>query len=193
MVSVKKEAKVKIEKEEKNNKDKIKKKSESHKNRGLDFESKIEKRLEKLRKEGKIIAQKIPTDFTVIRRGTKIVSAFPKRKSGIDFFGSYEGYFLGIEAKQTQNKTSFPIRANIHDHQIKLLDELYENGSLTYYLINFKTLDRAFLVHSKLINLKIQDDVKSLKLEWFENNGKEFNSKEMSFDQFISLEDIKKD
>ena len=184
MPKIKGETKVKDKKE-------VKKKSTSHQNRGLDFESKIETRLEKLRKEGKIIAQKIPTDFTVIRRGAKIISAFPKRKSGIDFFGSYSGYFLGIEAKQTQNKTSFPIKANIHDHQIKLLDELYENGSLTYYLINFKILDRAFLVHSKLINLKIQEGIKSLKVEWFENNGREFDSKKMNFDKYIYLSDIK--
>ncbi|MDU5206296.1 MAG: Holliday junction resolvase RecU [Clostridioides difficile] len=184
MSRIKKETKV----EDKKN---VNKKSKSHVNRGLDFESKIEKRLDKLRKEGKIIAQKIPTDFTVIRRGAKIVSAFPKRKSGIDFYGSYEGYFLGIEAKQTQNKTSFPIRANIHDHQIKLIDDLYENGSLVYYLINFKTLNRAFLVHGRLINLKIQEGIKSLKVEWFENNGREFDSKKMDFDKYIHLNDIK--
>ncbi len=173
------------------NEDKIKdkKKSTSHQNRGMNFESKITKRLQKLRKEGELIAFKIPTEWTVIRKGAKIVSAFTRNKSTIDYFGSYKGYFIGLEAKETQNK-SFPFR-NIHDHQIKVLDELYDNGALTYYLIHFKTLGKMYLVHSKLINLKIQEGIKSLKYEWFDSNGREFDSKKMDFDKYIYLEDIK--
>lgn len=167
----------------------IKKKSESHRNRGMNFEAKITKRLQKLRKEGELIAFKIPTEWTVIRKGRKIVSAFTRDKSTIDYFGSYKGHFIGLEAKETQNK-SFPFR-NIHDHQIKILDELYDNGALTYYIIHFKTLNKMYLIHSKLINLKIQEGVKSLKCEWFDNNGREFDSRKMNFDEYIYLSDIK--
>lgn len=184
MPKVKKETKIEDKKS-------LRKKSKSHANRGLGFESKINKRLEKLRKEGKLIGFKIPTDWTVIRKGSRIVSAFTRDKSTIDYFGSYQGYFCGIEAKESHNKTSFPIRANIHDHQIKILDELYDNRSLTYYLISFKTLNKMFLVHSKEINTQIQAGVKSLKLEWFVEHGREFNPKEMNFDDYIYLEDIK--
>lgn len=184
MPKVKKETKVNKEKKE------TKKKS-STANRGMKWESMIEKRLEKLKKQGDIIGDKIPTDFCIVRKFGKITSAFPRKKSTVDFVISFKGRFLAIEAKSTDKKTSFPMD-NIKEHQVKYLDLLYDNNSLTYYAIYFKKLDRAFLVHSKLINLKIQEEIKSLKLEWFENNGHEFDSKEMNFDEYIYLEDIKK-
>lgn len=136
----------------------IKKKTNSkdgHRNRGLKWEKVINNKLLEYRKQGLCFIQKIPTEFTIIRNGPKIISAFPKKQTeSVDFIGAKQFLPVALEAKETKNKTSFPIK-NIEPHQIKFLDEWCNKQGVGYYFIRFNTLERIFLVNAITLNKEI--------------------------------------
>lgn len=150
-------------------------------NRGMDLESKLNKVIKQYIDKGVATIYKIPTEFTVIRNGTKIVSAFPKQKAIVDYLGGYRGRAIAIEAKRTTNKTSFPF-SNIADHQWDFFKKWHGLG---YYVIWFKTLSRVFLVDSRIMqDAKDGLDRKSVTLKWFEENAIEMDSS-MDFIKYI--------
>ena len=119
---------------------------------------------------------KIPTDWVVLRRGAKIVSAFPKAKSEcLDYLGILKnGRCISFEAKSTTNKTSFPL-SQIKDYQFELHKEIRKYTKEVFYIIRFKELGRYFLVTSDEIDKFIQEnDRKSIPIGMFGVNiGKE--------------------
>ena len=166
---------------------------DGHKNRGLKFEKIINDKLLEYRKQNKAFIQKIPTEFCIIRAGAKVVSAFPKKQTeSVDFLGSIKFLPVALEAKETQNKTSFPL-SNIEPHQIKFFQNWCNKQGVGYYLIRFSTLNRIFLVDALVLDNEIknrklkkvqENGDKSLKLEWLENNSIEIN-KDLDFLQYI--------
>lgn len=113
---------------------------------------------------------KLPTDWVVIRKGKNIVTAYPKKKSTIDFMGSYKGDAIAIETKSTDNKTSFPF-SNIADHQWEFFQQ-WTTQAKGYYIIWFKVLDKMYLIKAEdMQNAKDTLDRKSVPLDWFIENG----------------------
>lgn len=117
---------------------------------------------------------KVPTSFTIIRKGKQIVSAFPKKKSTIDFMGSYKGQAIAIETKSTNTTSSFPF-SNIAEHQWEFFD-FWNNDSLGYYIVWFKELNEMFLVDAKVMQVA-RDTLgrKSAPYDWFVENGIEID------------------
>lgn len=169
------------------------KSKDGHKNRGMKWEKIVNDKLLEYREQGLCFIQKIPTEFTIIRAGAKVVSAFPKKQTeSVDFLGAKQFLPIAIEAKDTINKTSFPLK-NIEPHQIKFLDEWCGKQGVGYYLIRFATLERIFLIDAIILNKEIHNREsketqdrgdKSLTLDWFEKNGIEID-KDMNFLEYI--------
>jgi recombination protein U len=157
---------------------------ESHSNRGMDLEKKLNNVINQYLKDGIATIYKVPTDWTVIRKGKNIVSAFPKQKSIVDYIGAYKGKSIAIEAKRTNNKTSFPFD-NIKDHQWVFFEKWQGLG---YYIVWFKELNRVFLVESSdMQNARDTLDRKSAPFSWFEENCIEIN-KDMDFIKYVKGE-----
>lgn len=166
---------------------------DGHRNRGLKWEKIINNKLLEYREQGLCFIQKIPTEFTIIRNGAKIVSAFPKKQTeSVDFLGAKQFLPVALEAKETKNKTSFPIK-NIEPHQIKFLDDWCNKQGVGYYFVRFTTLERIFLVDAITLNKEIHSREskenqergnKSLTLEWFEQNGIEIGQ-DLDFLKYI--------
>ena len=113
---------------------------------------------------------KLPTDWVVIRKGKNIVTAYPKKKSTIDFMGSYKGQAVAIETKSTDNKTSFPF-SNIAEHQWDFFKK-WTTQAKGYYIVWFKELDEMYLVDAiTMQNAKDTLDRKSAPHDWFVENG----------------------
>jgi len=160
---------------------------DSHKNRGLDFEKIISDKCLEYMKSKRAYILKFPTEWSVIRKGKIIVSAFPKKKSICDFLGVLaNGQAIAIEAKQISSSlTSFPF-SNIHDHQFIFFKDYINCGGLGYYLIYWKTLDECYLVTSE----KIQDakdnlERKSIPIDWFHNTDNCIEVKDFEFLNYI--------
>lgn len=93
-------------------------------------------------KDKKALILKIPVPIEITSRG-----AVPK-PSTVDFAGILDGgRFIAFDAKETQNKTSFPL-SNIHLHQLDYLLRIEALGGIAFFLIHFTEVDadEAFMV-----------------------------------------------
>lgn len=146
-----------------------KKKKVSYANRGMKLEKIITDKCNEYIKNDIAYIYKIPTNWNVIRKGKNIVSAFPKKKSIIDFMGTYQGRAIGIEAKSTTNETSFPF-SNIAEHQWDFFEKWCTQAK-GYYIVWFKKINKMFLVNAgDMQNAKDTLDRKSAPLDWFVDN-----------------------
>jgi len=144
----------------------------------MKLEKIIENKCKEYIEDGIAYIYKLPTDWVVIRKGKNIVSAFPKKKSIIDFMGTYgEGKAIAIETKSTNNKTSLPF-SNIADHQwdfFKSWTQIAEG----YYIVWFKSIDKMYLVQAEdMQNAKDTLDRKSAPLVWFKENAVELKDED---------------
>lgn len=124
-------------------------KSIAHANRGQGLETLIEYANQQYAAKGIAQIQKVPTPWKVIRKGKQIVSAFPEKKSTVDFIGDYKGRSVCFEAKSTENKTLFPL-ANFEEHQIEFMRKW---TGIKFAVIEFKhTRQIFFLEAARLLN-----------------------------------------
>ena len=124
-----------------------------HKNRGMNFEAMINETNEFYLSNNVAIIHKKPIPIQIVkvdypsRSGAVIKEAYYKVPSTTDYNGLYKGYYIDFEAKETQNKTSFPL-SNIHSHQIDHLRSIEDHGGISFVLIYFKVLDEIYLLES---------------------------------------------
>lgn len=141
----------------------------SSKNRGLFLEDLInEANLYYLKNDLAIIYKK-PTPIKVIKMNSKkeIIKGVFLTPSTTDYNGIYKEKYIDFEAKETLNKTSFPLN-NLKSHQKDHLIRVYKHGAISFLIIYFKTLDRFFIYNTKyLLNLKS----KNISLKELEKNG----------------------
>ncbi len=144
----------------------------------MKLEKIIENKCKEYIEDGIAYIYKLPTDWVVIRKGKNIVSAFPKKKSTIDFMGTYgEGKAIAIETKSTNSRTSLPF-SNIAEHQwdfFKSWTQIAEG----YYIVWFKSIDKMYLVQAEdMQNAKDTLDRKSAPLVWFKENAVELKDED---------------
>jgi recombination protein U len=89
-------------------------------NKGRAFEEDIIAACKFYRQEGAAIIQKVATPWTVIRKGSRIVNAFPSGPSTVDFMGDFKGSSIAFEAKSTRNRTNIPLSL-FESHQMAFL------------------------------------------------------------------------
>ena len=94
-----------------------------------------------------------------------------KTPSTPDYNGVYRGKYIDFEAKETKNKTSFPLFM-IHPHQIKHLKKVVFHGGIGFFIIRFNYHNETYLVDSKLLIDKIENiDKSSIPYSWFQSHG----------------------
>lgn len=129
------------------------------------------------------VIHKKPTPIQVVkvdypkRSAAVINEAYYRHSSTTDFNGIYRGKYIDFEAKETQNKLSFPLK-NFHEHQIVHMEKCQKLGGLTFVLIRFSSLNRVFLLESSHLsqfwnNQDKNDTRKSIPLNYIEKYGYE--------------------
>jgi len=119
--------------------------------RGMSFESQIVKANEYYLASGTAVIHKKPTPVQIVkvdypdRSAAKITEAYFKTPSTTDFNGVYDGIYVDFEAKETTNKTSFPL-VNIHPHQAKHIFAVEKQGGFAFLLVKFSKLDEIYLL-----------------------------------------------
>ena len=154
---------------------------------GANFEEKLQKVFDELRKEGVCYISKIPTEFTILRRGAKIVSAFPKAQSRfLDYVGIVNGKFITIEAKTCgSSKTSYPL-SGFKEYQLPLLKEFLDYGAMGYVIIQMRELDKIFLIEGyKFLETVKGLNRKSIPIELLEEIGIEIGEDLQGLKTFI--------
>lgn len=162
-----------------NKKANFKKAKTNHSNRGMSFENIINETNEYYLMHDIAIIHKKPIPIQIVkvdypsRSGAVIKEAYYKVPSTTDYNGIYKGKYIDFEAKETANKTSFPL-SNIHLHQIKHLESTYKHGGISFLLIYFKSLDKIYLLESKYLveyYLRSKEGRKSIKFSEIAENG----------------------
>lgn len=117
----------------------------SYANRGKAFEKLIERANSQYASKGMAIVQKVPTPWIVIRKGSKIISAYPEEKSTVDFMGVANGKAIAFDAKSTREVTRFPL-SNIEQHQMDFLKAIDQQGGRAFFLIEYATKRETYVI-----------------------------------------------
>ena len=119
--------------------------------------------------ENVAVIHKKPTPIQVVkvdypkREAAKITEAYYRRSSTTDYNGVYKGHYLDFEAKETKNKTSFPLN-NFHEHQIEHMKKSTEHGGICFTILRFSTLDLLYFIRF--------DFLYKWWMQQFESNGR---------------------
>ena len=121
------------------------------------------------------VIHKKPTPIQIVKMdytgGARIVDAYFKSPSTTDYNGIYKGKYIDFEAKETQNKTSFPFH-NIGEHQIKHLDAVLKQGAIAFVIISFTKLDEIYFLDAKyVIDYYHNSDRKSIPYSFIQEKG----------------------
>ena len=149
----------------------------SYDNRGMILESELNDSNEYYREIDKAFIYKKPTPIKITkvdypsRNKAIIKEAFFTTPSTTDYNGLYKGKYIDFEAKETKSKTSFSIN-NIHQHQIKHLKKIDENGGISFLIVRFTTLEETYLLPTKFFIEFIQKEKrKSIPLAFFKKKA----------------------
>jgi len=121
----------------------------SIKNRGMQFESLIDKSNEYYLEHGLAVIHKKPIPIQIVkvdypsRKAAKITEAYYKTPSTTDYNGLYKGHYIDFDVKESRNKTSFPLN-NIHTHQYTHLKHIHAHKGIAFLLIYIHAEDTFF-------------------------------------------------
>ena len=144
-------------------------------NRGMNLENDINISNEYYTDNGIALITKRPTPINIVKvdysRGARITDAYFEKQSTTDYNGVYKGKYLDFEAKNTKNKTSFPL-SNIEDHQILHLKRVIEQGGIAFFIIQFQLLNEVYLLDASfVIHFYEKGERKSIPYEIFKSDG----------------------
>lgn len=142
-----------------------------HANRGMNFEAEINESNNFYANNDIAYIYKKPTPIKVVRVNTVnnnfqkrhvISEAYYEQASTTDYNGIYKGRYIDFEAKQVKYKT-FNIGANLKDHQVEHLKNVYNHGAIAFLLVDFTATDEVYLLPiQKLIDFLAFEKNKSI-------------------------------
>jgi recombination protein U len=128
----------------------------SFSNRGMTLEEDINSTNQYYLEMDLAVIHKKPTPVQIVkvnypkRSAAVITEAYFKQASTTDYNGLYRNRYVDFEAKETKNKTSFPL-ANIHDHQIKHMESIVKHGGICFMIIRFSLHNETYFLEAKEI------------------------------------------
>ena len=149
-------------------------KTTTYANRGMTLENDINQ-TNKYYKDNLIaLVYKKPTPIQIVKveyPKNIIKEAYFNEPSTLDYTGIYKSTYLEFDAKETTNKTSFPIQ-NIHKHQLEHIKNVIHYGGLAYLIVRFTSLNETYLLTGEsLIDFLNTNTRTSIPLEYFKQKG----------------------
>ncbi|MBT2582076.1 Holliday junction resolvase RecU [Planococcus sp. ISL-109] len=128
-----------------------KKKDVSFSNRGKTLEDELNETNTYYLQRGLAVIHKKPVPVQIVRveypsRSAAVIrEAYFQAPSTTDYNGLWQGRYIDFEAKETEIRTSFPLK-NIHEHQVHHMADILQHGGLAFLIIRFSSLDRYFVL-----------------------------------------------
>ncbi|XKU95935.1 Holliday junction resolvase RecU [Lactobacillus acidophilus] len=158
------------------------KKGVNFSDRGMTLEQQINESNKYYLTEEIAVVHKKPTPIQIVkvdypkRSKAVIREAYFRQASTTDYNGVYKGYYLDFEAKETKNKTNFPLK-NFHEHQIFHLAECLKQQGICFTIIRFASLERYFVTPASfVINAWRKAEKSSMTLKEIESHSYEIKS-----------------
>ena len=149
------------------------KKNISHKNRGMKLENLINLSNEYYINNDIAIIYKKPTPILVCNvdyKKNKILEGYYKIPSTLDYNGIYKGKYVDFDAKETLNKTSFPLQ-NLHSHQLLHMRRIINHGGISFLIIKINN-SYYLLDGNEIISFIDNNKRKSIPFEYILKHGK---------------------
>ena len=158
-----------------------------HNNRGMNLENDINLSNQYYVDTKQAFIYKKPTPIKIVKvdyptksnriGNIKIKEAYFESPSTTDYNGLFNGKYIDFEAKETNNKSYFPLE-NIHEHQIKHLRNIMENGGICFLIIRFVEYNKTYLLFAKdFFDFLDNSDRKSIPIEYFQEKCYEIMEK----------------
>lgn len=154
--------------------------NDAYMNRGMTLEEDIHATNQFYLQTNKAIIHKKPTPVQIVkvhypkRSAAVITEGYFQAKSTTDFNGIYKGKHIDFEAKETKNKTLFPL-ANFHDHQFEHMKQIINHNGICFAIIRFTVHDETFFLRAKHVlnyrNEMMQGGRKSIPYEELKEIG----------------------
>ena len=99
------------------------------------------------REKNLALIQKIPTPITPVRidqESRHITLAYFDKQSTVDYIGTVQGIPICFDAKECAVKT-FPMM-NIHEHQIKFMEDFEKQGGISFIILFFTSLNETYYI-----------------------------------------------
>lgn len=163
-------------------------------NRGMNLEEDINITNKYYEENNIAFIYKKPTPIQVTKvdyskNNVIIKEAYFKEPSTTDYNGLYNGKYIDFEAKETDNKTSFPLK-NIHKHQINHIKNIIENNGIGFLIVRFTKLNKTYLLlGTDLINFINNNDRKSIPIMFFEESAYLIEEKYMPRIDYLKIVD----
>lgn len=144
-------------------------------NRGMNLEEIINKTNNYYLENSVAVIHKKPTPIQILKvdydNNAHITDAYFKSPSTTDYNGVYKGKYLDFEAKETRNKTAFPL-SNISEHQIKHLIEVKKQNGIAFLIISFFYQQEIYFLDANIaINYYKENKRKSIPYNEIKKNG----------------------
>lgn len=155
----------------------VKKQQVTYGSRGMSLEERLNKSNQYYQAQKLAVIHKKPTPIQVVhvdypkRSAAKITEAYYRHASTTDYNGVYQGYYVDFEAKETRNKTSFPL-SNLPEHQREHMLSCIEQGGVAFVIISFSQLNEIYLIPYQFIDeYIINNDKQSLTYDFIKEVG----------------------
>jgi len=146
--------------------------------RGSTLESLINTTNEYYREKGLALVQKIPTPITPVKfdRTTKrITDAYFEKDSTVDYIGVVQEIPVCFDAKECKTDT-FSLQ-NIHEHQVKFMEDFEKQGGVSFLIILFSMRNDLYYMPFRELKMYLER-VK-------EGHSKNFKYLELEDDYFL--------
>ncbi|GHP12793.1 Holliday junction resolvase RecU [Lentilactobacillus fungorum] len=120
-------------------------------NRGMTLEEELNKSNLYYLNHGTAVIHKKPTPIQIVsvdypkRSAARINEAYFRRSSTTDYNGVYRGRYIDFDAKETKNKTSFPLK-NFHKHQVEHMRQCLRQQGICFAVIKFVSDQSVFVL-----------------------------------------------
>ena len=143
--------------------------------RGSALEELINRTNDQYREQGLALIQKIPTPITPIeidKENRHITLAYFEQKSTVDYIGAVQGIPVCFDAKECAT-ANFPL-SNIHEHQIKFMQDFEKQDGIAFLLIYFSCCDTYYYMRldelMQFVKRRDEGGLKHFKYEELDEN-----------------------
>ena len=147
------------------------KKNINYGNRGMDLENLINITNERYLEKDIAVIYKKPTPIQVVKYDyskKRIVDAYYKSESTLDYNGVYKGYYIEFDAKNTNN-TYLPL-ANIAAHQLLHMENIIKHHGIAFLIIMICN-EVYLLPGEKILQFIKNESRKSIPYTYIQENG----------------------
>lgn len=120
--------------------------------RGSTFEDLVNRTNEKYAEHGLALIQKVPTPITPVqidKESRHITLAYFEQKSTVDYIGVVQGLPICFDAKESSIDT-YALH-NIHEHQVKFMEQFEKQGGVAFFLIFYSGRDLFYYLPYEML------------------------------------------